>query len=489
MKRNKFYKLVSFFLVVLVVSGLFCFKASAEAAYQTYNYTTDKEETASPDIYAVSDVIYGALLPCGTFEEAQDLFIDAQDRVYILDSYNSRVIMLNKNYELDSVLSEMNYNGETVTLAQGAEGIFFHDITQKLYIADTNNNRIIVCDREGNVSNIFEKPTAPTLDEKIEYKPSKIIVDNNNNMYVISKNVNTGAIMTDQYNDFIGFFGINPVKETAIMKAEKLWKKLIGKSDYSFQPVAVNNLFWGQDNFVYSVSTRNEYLVSEVCKLNALGVNVFDVTEFGDVSEKVENIEIFDVSVDSNGFFSVLDRYNGKIYCYDTECNLIGAFGGLGDKRGLYKVPNALAYNSKGDLLVLDAEKNNLTVLSKTEYYQKVYDALVLFLDGQYAESIEPLDEVLKINTNFNLLYTAKGKADMMLGNYDDAVDNFEFGNHQENYSVAKQAKRNKTINDNFTLVTVLIVAIILALVFIDKVIMFVKFCFKKIVRRKKNET
>ena len=115
-----------------------------------------------------------------------------------------------------------------------------------------------------------------------------------------------------------------------------------GKSDYSFQPVAINNIFWGQDRFVYSVSTRNEFLISEVGKLNALGDNVLEQTEFADISNN-DKVEIFDISVDSDGFFSILDRYNGKIYTYDSEGNLICAFGGIGDQAGLFKIPNSIA--------------------------------------------------------------------------------------------------------------------------------------------------
>ncbi len=486
MINKKLSRFIALVFALCLMGNALVFPASAASAYETYNYTTDKKETSSPDIYTVDQVIYGAKLPGGTFVEAQDMFVDANDRVYILDSANSRIIFLNADFSYQGELAELRYKGEAVTISAGAEGIFFHDIRQKIYIADTNNNRIIVCDRDGNVSNIFEKPVSPVLDAEVEYKPSKIIVDNNNNMYVISKNVNTGAIMTDPNNEFIGFFGINPVKETAIMKAEKLWKKLIGKSDYSFQPVAVNNLFWAKDHFVYSVSTRNSYLISEVSKLNALGKNVFTSTDFGDISDTVEMTEIFDIAVDDNGFFTILDRHNGKLYCYDNECNLIGAFGGIGNREGLYQIPNAVSYNSKGQLLVLDAEKNTLTVLSKTEYAQKVYAALEYFLDGQYEAAIEPLNEVLKINTNFNLLYTAKGKSDMMLRKYKTAMNNFKFGDNQEEYSKAKQADRNESIKEYFALVAVVLLLLILSLVFLDKVIQFAKFVFKKLVRGKK---
>lgn len=468
---------------ILIISGMSL--PVYAASYRSYNYTTEKEETASPNIYSVKKVIYGSLLECGSFIEAQDLYVDSEDRIYILDSANSRVLFFDSDYNYSGELKEFNYNGQQLNLAEGAEGLFFNDKSNKLFIADTNNNRIIVSDRNGIVSDIFEKPKSILLDNNTDYKPTKIILDNNDNMYVISKNINTGAIMTDSQNNFIGFYGINEIKETMLIKVERLWKKILsgGESDYSFQPVAINNLFWGEDRFVYTVSTRNEYLTSEISKLNALGDNVLTQNEFADVSGN-ENVELFDISVNSDGFFSALDRYNGKIYTYDTEGNLISAFGGIGEQAGLFKIPVAISYNSRGELLVLDSEKDTVTVFETTAYAEMVFKALTLFQDGKYIESTEYLEEAIKINPNFSLIYTGFGKADYMLGNYSEAMKEFKLGNNREEYSVAKQAKRNSILNENFVLTAIVVVLLLVMLVFLDKVIIFVKFVFKKFFRR-----
>lgn len=468
---------------VLVLS---CTLAVSAAPYRSYNYTTEKEETASPDIYAVKKVIYGSLLECGSFTEAQDMFIDAENRLYLLDSGNSRILIFDSDYKYVKELKAFDYNGEILTIAGGAEGLFFRDGTGELFIADTNNNRIIVSDLNGKVNEVLQKPKSALLDEATEYKPSKIIVDNNGNRYIISKNINTGAVMTSADNSFMGFYGTNKVKETALIKIERLWKRILsgGESDYSFQPIAINNLFWGSDRFVYSVSTRNKYLISEIGKLNALGNNVLTQNEFADISDN-DKVELFDIAVDSDGFFSALDRYNGKIYTYDTDGNLIGAFGGLGEQAGLFKIPTAVSYNGRGELAVLDSEKDTVTVFSPTDYAQKVFAALRLFKDGKYVESEKYLGEAIKINPNFNLLYSGLGKADYMLGNYEKSKAEFKLGNNRKEYSEAKQAGRDKKINRNFVIVAFAVVAGFTVLVFFDKVIAFVRFLCKKIFRRK----
>ena len=480
----RFKRICIIVLSLLLISNIMI-SVSASSPYKSYNYTNDGKETSSPDIYMVDRVVYGTLLECGSFDEARDIFVDAEDNVYILDSGNSRILVLNSNFELIDVISEFTANGEKHTLAQGAEGIFFDDDLKELYIADTNNNRIIISDRKGVIRKIFDKPKSVLLDDNTEYKPSKIIVDNNKNMYILSKNINTGAIMTDKNNDFIGFFGTNKVKETTLIKVERLWKKILsgGKSDYSFQPVAINNLFWGKDRFVYSVSTRNEYLISEVNKLNATGENVFQKSDFADVSSN-KNVEVYDIAVNSEGFFSILDRFNGKIYCYDTDANLIGAFGGIGEQEGLYKIPNAISYNSKDELIVLDTEKDTLTVMKPTEYAEIVFASLKLFQDGKYLESTELLEQANTINPNFGLIYTGLGKSSYMLGEYSEAMKEFKLGNNKEEYSDAKKENRNEFLYDNFILVAIIVVLAFLGIVFYDKVFDFIKKIIDRLFRR-----
>lgn len=461
----------------------------AQEAYYTYNYSTNNVEVASPDIYEVDKVVYGSQMACGSFKEAQDIFIDGKDRVYILDSGNSRVILLDANYGYTGEISRFVYEDMELTLENGASGIFYQDTTDTLYIADTNNNRIISCDRQGKVKRIFEKPQTPLISEKIDYMPTKVIADNNNNLYVLSKNINTGAVMVDENNTFISFYGVNKVKETALIKAERLWAKILPGSqsiDYSFQPVEYNNLFWGTDRFIYAVASRNEYLQSELCKLNALGNNVMPTSAFADQGENSDKVVVCDVTVEENGFFTILDRYNCKLYNYDSSGNLIGAFGGIGEQAGLFKTPNAVEVNSRGELVVIDADKNDLTVFKPTYYAEIIRKALILFQDGQYVDSIEPWKEVLRINTNFNLAYIGMGKANMMLGNYAQAMQQFKIGGDKESYSDAKQSVRDEMLKAHFALVLFLVVLLIVVLVFMDKIIIFVKQNVKLPGRKKK---
>lgn len=325
-------------LGVIVLSGVLN-PALAEASLPDQAYTYDADNTAvpAPNSFQVKTIISEVTLGCSAFSSPQDIFVDSEDQIYLLDSGNCRVIWINENYELENIIDTFEWNGEPLELAPAAQGIFYHEPTESLYITDTNNNRIVVSDRYGNVSGVYEKPVTDLLDEEIAYRPSKIIVDNMGVMYVLSQNVNTGALLVDSDNNFLGFYGVNSIKDTWQVRIEFMWRSIMTEeqrrqSDVSFQPTAFNNLYWSSDRFVYAVSQVSKTVTSPVVKLNALGTNVLTGEEFGDQGDEnvVETPLFIDITADSEGVFTVLDSQSGKLYQYDDACNLLSVFGGLG---------------------------------------------------------------------------------------------------------------------------------------------------------------
>lgn len=152
-------------------------------------------------------MIYGKDLPCLSFSNAQDLFVDSDGNLYLLDSGNARVLLLDQSFAFVKELSAFRWQGEELTLSPGAEGIFYQEATGLLYIADTASDRIVVSDLEGTVRDVYEKPVSSLLEEGVPFAPKKLIVDNTGMLYVLSKNVNTGALLIDQDHRFLGFYG------------------------------------------------------------------------------------------------------------------------------------------------------------------------------------------------------------------------------------------------------------------------------------------
>ncbi len=462
------------FLMVFLALLLLVQPAMASQPDEAYTYNLEGKAVPSVNVFQVVEIINGSVMGCSDLKAAQDIFVDAQDRVFILDTGNQRVLVLDEKYRCIRELKEFRYNDQILTLADGAQGIFFRDATQMLYIADTKNNRILMTDLDGNVETVYEKPVSPLLDATLPYAPRKIIVDNLGLMYVTSTNVNTGALMIDKNNNFLGFYGTNTIKETFEIKMEYWWRSILtdeqnALSGMSFQPAELSNIFWSEDRFVYAVSPAKDSVSSPVVKLNALGKNIFPSgAEFGDLADssqsQYERFVFADITVDNEGVFTVLDMYRGKLYQYSPECDLLAVFGGLGSQKGLFKLPVSIESDSKNHILVLDAEKNTVTVMGQTLYGEEIRKAIVLHNEGLYAEALAPWNDIIRMNANYQLAYVGIGKAYMLMEEYEQARDAFKLAEDRESYSEAKEAVRTESLRDNFALIAGIVLTLMVTI-------------------------
>ena len=473
--RRRIGSLLLALVLVLTSSAL---AVSAAQPDRTYTYEENKPVPAT-NAYQVKIIIDESVMGTKALKNPRDIFVDNEDRVFILDAGNARVLVLDKNYRCIKELSQFIYKDEVLTLSEGAQGLFFRETNQMLYIADTDNDRILVSDLEGNVSRVYTKPVGELLDPTLAYNPKKIIVDNMGIMYVTSGNVNTGALMVDSANNFLGFYGTNKLKMTAAMQMEFFWRSILStdannQSGVTFQPVEFNNLFWSDDRFVYTVSPLTESAATSISKLNALGNNVF--TQNIDLytlnkSRKISGMVLTDITVDSEGAITIVEITTGHLYQYDENCNLMSVFGGMGSQKGLFTQPVSLESDSENNLLVLDAGKNTVTVMEQTFYGRMVRSANYLYGQGRYQESIEPWMEVLRMNANYTQAYTGLGKAYISLGEYEKAMEYFKLGKDKEGYAEAKAALRDEKIRENFAVVVAVVVIVLIFILFYEKII------------------
>ena len=463
--------------LVLVLTSL-AMAVSAAQPDRTYTYEEDQPVPAT-NAYQVKIIVDESVTGTKQLNKPRDIFVDHEDRTFILDAGNARVVVLDKNYRCIKEISEFIYNDEVLTLSEGAQGLFFREENKMLYIADTDNDRILVSDLEGKVSRVYTKPEGELLDPNLAYKPKKIIVDNMGIMYVTSGNVNTGALMVDSANNFLGFYGTNKLKMTASMQVEFFWRNLLSaeankQSGVTFQPVEFNNLFWSDDRFVYTVSPLTESSATSVSKLNALGNDVFvqsiDLYTLNK-TRKISGMVLSDITVDGEGAITIVDITTGHLFQYDENCNLMSVFGGMGYQKGLFTQPVSIESDSANNLLVLDAGKNTITVMEQTFYGKMVRSANYLYGQGRYQESIEPWMEVLRMNANYTQAYTGLGKAYISMGEYEQAMEYFKLGKDKEGYAEAKAALRDQTIREYFAVVVAVVVIVLIFILFYEKII------------------
>ena len=465
-------------VLVLTSAGMIAYARQPD---RTFTYEED-EAVPSTNIYQATKIIDANSMGTSTLlKEPSDIFVDDKDYVYILDAGNCRVLILDENYKLVKELKEFKYGEKVLTLKENAKGLFYRENTETLYICDTDNDRIIVCDLDGNVKKVYTKPVDDLLDPEVPYKPAKVIVDNMGIMYVLTSNINTGAVMVDANNSFLGFYGTNKLKLTAAMQAEYYWRDLLSKiskdfkgaSTESFQPVEYYNLFWSADRFVYAVSPVNENMSASVVKLNALGENVFsgtmDFLTYQELSGKTQ-IQLMDLTVDHEGAITVLDLTNGRLYQFDENCNLLAIFGGIGYQKGLFFRPVSIECDSQKRLLVLDAQSATITVLDQTYYGQMIRVANSLYNEGRYEDSIEPWMDVIRMNANYTEAYVGLGKAYIGMCEYEKAMEFFMVGKDQAGYAEAKAALRDETVREYFGLVAAIVIIAMISILGYDQI-------------------
>ena len=520
--RKKLFCLLLVFVLVLGSTGIAAFAGQPDRAY-TYE---DEEAVPSTNLYKVKKIVDEETMGLDSkLMNPTEIFVDNSDRVFIVDHYHplndkgkedtkttyARVIILNKDYTLLKELREFNYKGETLKLAKvtttGGGGLFFRETSQTMYIADTDNDRILVSDLEGNVSRIYTLPQDVMLEGALGLKPKKLIVDNMGIMYIASGDpavAINGALMIDSANNFLGFYGTNKLKMTAAMKIEFMWRSILtaeqnAQSDANYQPVAFTNLFWSNDRFVYGVSPIKDNVESTVVKLNALGKNVFsqniDFYSIAQTSKKT-SMQLVDMTVDDEGAFTILDATTGRLFQYDEYCNLLGIFGGYGNQKGLFLQPVSIESDSENNLLVLDARKLSITVMTQTLYGEKIREANNLYNDGRYIESVGYWEEVLLMNPNFIRAYVGMGKACLAMdneqsmeifnmGKYEQALDFFMLGKDQDGYAEAKAGLRDEIVRSNFGLVAAIVILAMIGILGYDQIKAICSKIAWKISRRK----
>ncbi len=158
--------------------------------------------------------------------------------------------------------------------------------------------------------------------------------------------------------------------------------------------------------------------------------------------------KLVDVTALENETYFAIDRMRGRLFGYDSQGNLLYAFGGVGNTLGTFQMPSALDHIGN-DLYVLDSRSNNLTRLVLTEYGRLINSALGAYQKGDYDLSADYWREVLRLNGNYDLAYLGIGRSLLRQERYEEAMDYFEVKYYGKFYSKAFKLWRKEWIEDH----------------------------------------
>ena len=492
---KKFNKILCTFCALLMVLTAACVTASAGSAYQTYVYDVYGDALYSPDAYtAISSIgsdYMGLELP---IENPGDMVTDEALNVYIADTGNNRIVVLDRYYKVNFTISEFSNDQGVPDRLTAPQGVFVSEPNEKygklIWVCDTGSNRIVVFDEFGNFQRIVEEPESSLFDQDSVYKPVAIAVDAYNRLYVVSSTTYQGVIVMTDEGEFTGFIGAQAVQMTAW---EIIWRRFQTEEQRaaSEQKVSTefNNISINKNKgLVYvTTSTIEESAVSgaitgkdkkgtnsPVKLLNANGTEIMRRNGFwmpaGEIdfssrsTDEITGVStIIDAAVGPEDTWSIIDEKRNRIYTYDFDGNLLFAFGDNGTMLGNLGSIEAVAYQGT-NMLILDKTNDNITVFQRTEYGDILLDAIAAEATQDFDLAISLWTDVLKRNSNFDSAYVGIGQAMYRNKDYANSLTYFESAYDTDNWSNSYKEIRKEWMSTYFLLLLLLIVVVIVGI-------------------------
>ena len=492
---KKFNKILCTFCALLMVVTALTVTAGAGSAYQTYVYDVYGDALYSPDAYtAISSIgsdYMGLELP---IENPGDMVTDEALNVYIADTGNNRIVVLDRYYKVNFTISEFSNDQGVPDRLTAPQGVFVSEPNEKygklIWVCDTGSNRIVVFDEFGNFQRIVEEPESSLFDQDSVYKPVAIAVDAYNRLYVVSSTTYQGVIVMTDEGEFTGFIGAQAVPMTAW---EIIWRRFQTKEqrEASEQKVSTefNNITINKSKgLVYvTTSTIEEGAVAGAIKgkdkkgtnspvklLNANGSEIMRRNGFwmpaGEIdfssrsTDEITGVStIIDAAVGPEDTWSIIDEKRNRIYTYDFDGNLLFAFGDNGTMLGNLGSIEAVAYQGT-NMLVLDKTNDNITVFQRTEYGDILLDAIAAEATQDFDLAINLWTDVLKRNSNFDSAYVGIGQAMYRNKDYANSLTYFESAYDTDNWSNSYKEIRKEWMSTYFLLLLLIIVVVIVGI-------------------------
>lgn len=470
--KKAFAAIISAFVVLGSIISV-CASGSV-VPYTNYTYAeAGGSIVEAPQAYLPKTVIYGSSLGIDNFNIPTDIDVDKNGDIYILDEGNNRVVIVSEDFKLKQVITcdMADEKGETLKL-NDAKGITVTDAY--IYICDTENSRILVLDKlTGGYVKSYRLKASGILDEKFIFKPTKVAVDREGNLYVVSNGTYEGLLNIKENGEFLGFFASNDVSATPW---ELFWRKFSTreqrKKSEQLIPQDFSSVDMDSQGFFF-ITTYTEVSDSMVKRMNPGGNDVIrklsSVKLIGDpiaYSQGIAGKSSFsDVAAGPYKLYCCLDKTRGKVFCYNYDGYLLYTFGTLSSQDGGFSNPVAITYLNNDCVAVLDDIRGSLTVFAPTAYADEIHKGIECQNNLDYEGAYTHWNKVLEYNSNYDLALNMLGSSYQGSGEYDKAMEYFKGANNKKRYSETKALKRSETIYEYQWVLAVVIVLILVAAV------------------------
>ena len=492
----------------------------ASAPYQTYTYSISGTALYSPDAYVPAKSVDAAYMGLDdpellakyhpdvtdsdkknallSLSNPKDIEVDEAMNVYIADTDNNRIVVLDRYYRLKFIISNFINDQGVADSLTAPKGVFITDdkivgeehVQGRIFVCDTNASRILTFDHDGNFLSVIPQPESELFDEGAVYRPSAVAVDQYDRLYVVSETTYQGIIVMTDEGDFTGFIGAQKV---VMSMWDRIWRRFQTeeqrKNSEQYVSTEFNNITLFGD-FIYvttdsieendiisainSKSTSGDY--APVKMLNAAGSEIMRRNGFyppsGEVDVKQAKpsdtifgaSKVVDVAVGPEKTWSIIDQKRSKVFTYDFDGNLLFAFGDTGRQLGNISSGGLAGIVYQGDnMILLDNTAKSFTVYERTEYGNIIANALKNQNERRYDQAIDDWIEILKRNSNFDAAYIGIGNAMYRSNHLEEALEYYKSAYDTENYSVAYKDLRKNWMSKYIILIPIIAIAVCVA--------------------------
>lgn len=497
-KSLSFYCLrraVRIFITALLLISIFSLTTvsaldSIDVADNGYTYwegTSSKTAVKIKSMYEPIKTISGLNINGKEFG-CLDYIYTFDNKLYILDSVNGIISVLNSEYKLIENIDSFNYQGDELSV-KGAKGMYVDE--SGIYIADTQNKRILCSDGK-NVFKIITRPDSLAVPDTLVFAPTRLVRDKSGYIYALCEGSYFGLMVFSETYDFLGFYGANRVTATfgeAIKNLITSFFETEEKHNASVQalPFQMVDVCIDSEGFICTINGSSK---GQIKRFGPAGTNNLTYSEHFDVN----NSDAFNFgdnpyayldtssrygtsiiqSLDSitsckDGFYYISDSIKGRIFVYDKNCQLLNAFGGgVGEGRqlGMFVTPTAIAVLGD-DLLVSDFSTKKITVFSLTEYGKLLKEASVLANKFEYIKAKPYWTQILASDKNNQLAYRGLALAALEEKDYKNAMTFAKSGLDRVTYSKAFECQKDNFLKENFWWLGLIVISTITGLLWL----------------------
>lgn len=180
--------------------------AASYAPYYAYEYNDYGESVDAPIGYVPSATITGVSLGLTNFSGINDMYYDGDNAVYLLDTDNNRIVVVDKAFRFQRVYDQIQDEAGQPVAFNGAMGLTVAP-DGTMYVADTKAYRVLVISPEGIVKSIITRPDEVLNNTGGNFDAKKVLLDKDGNLYVTCQTINLGLFVFSPEGKFLAVLG------------------------------------------------------------------------------------------------------------------------------------------------------------------------------------------------------------------------------------------------------------------------------------------